>query len=59
MSGMEKQTTQKRRKAPIHLVVLREFVGEKNVNEVMFPIIYEDLRHQLARRTLDKDSKCK
>ncbi len=56
---MEKQTTQKRRKAPIHLVVLREFVGEKNVNEVMFPIIYEDLRHQLARRTLDKDSKCK
>lgn len=56
---MEKQSVQKRRKAPIHLVVQRVFVGEKSINEVMFPIIYDDLRRQLERCTLDKDSESK
>lgn len=59
MSKMEKQSVQKRRKAPIHLVVQRAFVGETSINEVMFPIIYEDLRRQIERRTLDKDSESK
>lgn len=56
---MAKQAAQKQRKMPIHLVVQQEFVGEKSINAVMFPIIYEDLRRQLVRRTLDKDNEIK
>lgn len=54
---MEKQTAQKRIKAPVTLVVQREFTGEKKLSEVMFPIIYEDLRRQLEFRTLDNEIK--
>ena len=59
MNNMAKQAAQKQRKMPIHLVVQQEFVGEKSINAVMFPIIYEDLRRQLVRRTLDKDNEIK
>ena len=38
------------------LVVQRVFTGDKSMSEVMFPVIYEDLRRQLERRTLDKES---
>ena len=54
---MEKQTTQKRNKAPVTLVILREFIGEVKLSEVMFPIIYEDLRKKIEYRTLDNEIK--
>lgn len=54
---MKKQTTQKRNKAPVTLVVQREFIGEKKLSEVMFPIIYEDLRKRVEYRTLDNEIK--
>ena len=54
---MEKQTAQKRNKAPVTLVVQREFIGEKKLSEVMFPIIYEDLRKKIEYRTLDNEIK--
>lgn len=56
---MAKQTVRKRIKRPARLIVQREFIGEKNVKEVMLPIIYEDLRQQMERRTFDKDSESK
>ncbi len=55
MSGMAKQTTPKRQKP--HLIVQRVFIGEKSMEDALFPVIYEDLRRQLERRrTLDKNS---
>ena len=51
---MAKQTIPKRKKP--HLIIQRVFTGDKSMNEVMFPAIYEDLRRQLERRTLDKES---
>lgn len=56
---MAKQTVQKREKPRPRLVVQRVFIGEKNMSEVMFPVIYEDLRRQLERRTLDNNGKNK
>lgn len=55
--SMEKQTTQKRNKAPVTLIVQREFIGEKKLSEMMFPIIYEDLRKKIECRTLDNEIK--
>ena len=56
VSGMVKQTVQKRRKPRPRLIVQRVFIGEKSMEDALFPIIYEDLRRQLERRrTLDKD----
>ena len=52
---MAKQTASKRQKP--RLIVQRVFTGEKSMEDVLFPIIYEDLRRQLEhRRTLDKDN---
>ena len=54
MSGMAKQTAPKRQKP--RLIVQRVFIGEKSMEDVLFPVIYEDLRRQLERRrTLDKE----
>ena len=54
MSDMAKQTAPKRQKP--RLVVQRVFIGEKSMEDVLFPVIYEDLRRQLERRrTLDKE----
>nr|CRY97927.1 hypothetical protein [uncultured prokaryote] len=51
---MAKQTAPKRQKP--RLVVQRVFIGEKSMEDVLFPVIYEDLRRQLERRrTLDKE----
>ena len=51
---MAKQTAPKRQKP--RLIVQRVFTGEKSMEDVLFPVIYEDLRRQLEhRRTLDKE----
>ena len=51
---MAKQTAPKRQKP--RLIVQRVFTGEKSMEDVLFPVIYEDLRRQLeCRRTLDKE----
>ena len=53
---MAKQTAPKRRKPRPRLIVQRVFTGEKSMEDVLFPVIYEDLRRQLERRrTLDKE----
>ena len=53
---MAAQTAPKRRKPRPRLIVQRVFIGEKGMEDALFPIIYEDLRRQLERcRTLDKD----
>ena len=50
---MAKQTASKRQKP--RLIVQRVFTGKKSMEDVLFPVIYEDLRRQLERRrTLDK-----
>ena len=46
----------KQAKTRPRLVVQRVFTGDKSMSEVMFPVIFEDLRRQLERRTLDKES---
>ena len=46
----------KQKKPRPRLIVQRVFTGDKSMSEVMFPVIYEDLRRQLERRTLDKES---
>ncbi len=52
---MAKQTAPRRQKP--RLMVPRVFTGEKSMEDVLFPVIYEDLRRQLeCRRTLDKNS---
>ncbi len=57
MNGMAEQTKRNRRKPRPRLIVQRVFIGEKSMEDVLFPVIYEDLRRQLERRrTLDKDS---
>lgn len=54
MRGMAKQTAPRRQKP--RLIVQRVFTGEKSMEDVLFPVIYEDLRRQLERRrTLDKE----
>ena len=51
---MAKQTPPRRQKP--RLVVQRVFIGEKSMEDVLFPVIYEDLRRQIEhRRTLDKE----
>ena len=51
---MAKQTASKRQKP--RLIVQRVFTGEKSMEDVLFPVIYEDLQRQLERRrTLDKE----
>lgn len=51
---MAKQTAPNRQKP--RLIVQRVFTGEKSMEDVLFPVIYEDLRRQLERRrTLDKE----
>lgn len=51
---MAKQTAPKRQKP--RLIVQRVFTGEKSMEDVLFPVIYEDLQRQLERRrTLDKE----
>ena len=51
---MAKQTAPKRQKPS--LIVQRVFTGEKSMEDILFPVIYEDLRRRLERhRTLDKE----
>lgn len=51
---MAKQTAPKRQKP--RLIVQRVSTGEKSMEDVLFPVIYEDLQRQLERRrTLDKE----
>ena len=51
---MAKQTAPRRQKP--RLIVQRVFTGEKSMEDVLFPVIYEDLQRQLERRrTLDKE----
>ena len=52
-TGGEGHAVPKRQKP--RLIVQRVFTGEKSMEDVLFPVIYEDLRRQLERRrTLDK-----
>ena len=51
---MAKQSAPRRQKP--RLIVQRVFTGEKSMEDVLFPVIYEDLQRQLERRrTLDKE----
>ena len=53
---MATQTAPKRKKARPRLIVQRVFTGEKSMEDVLFPVIYEDLRRRLElRRTLDNE----
>jgi len=56
---MGKQIAPKRRNPRPRLIVQRVFTGEKSMEDALFPVIYEDLRRQLERRTLDKEIESK
>jgi len=49
-----KQTRKPRARAPVRVLVEREFVGDKTVTEALLPVILEDLRKRAeAICTLD------
>lgn len=46
-------------KAPVRIVVKREFVGDKSVTDALLPIIYDDIRKQLEDSdTFDCPQQC-
>lgn len=37
-----------RKKAPVQMVVRREFVGTQTITDAFIPIIYEDIRREIT-----------
>ena len=50
--GEDKKSTEKRKrivpKAPVQMIVSREYVGTQTVAEAFIPIISEDIRRKIA-----------
>lgn len=38
-----------RKKAPVQMVVRREFVGTQTITDAFIPIIYEDIRREITK----------
>jgi hypothetical protein len=50
--GEDKKATEKRKrimpKAPVQMIISREYVGTQTVTEAFIPIIFEDIRKKIA-----------
>ena len=58
--GEDKKTDKKRKrvvpKAPVQMIISREYVGTQTVTEAFIPIISEDIRKKIAEGdTFDKE----
>ena len=58
--GEDKKTTGRRKrivpKAPVQMIISREYVGTQTVSEAFIPIISEDIRRKIAEGdTFDKE----